>query len=160
MRVEQRTNTRIRTLPNKKTEEKISQISKNTKPEEAKGKIALILVRGLVGVRKDIKKTLCLLRLRQKYACVVVEDIPNYRVAAMKCKDYVTYGEISDETLKQLLERRGRKDPEKKGYLKKFFLLHPPKGGFEKKGIKTPFKKGGALGYRGAKINDLIKKMI
>ena len=44
--------------------------------------------------------------------------------------------------------------------LKPFFRLHPPKGGFEKAGIKKPFTVKGALGYRGDKINDLIKKML
>ena len=142
-------------------EQKIQKASvKKEEVKEVKGKLALILVRGLVGIRKDIKATLYSLRLRKKHACVVIEDTLNNRASAMKCKDYITYGEINDATLKLLLEKRGRKDPEKKGYLKKFFLLHPPRGGFERKGIKTPFKKGGALGYRGEKINDLLKKMI
>ena len=43
---------------------------------------------------------------------------------------------------------------------KKIFRLHPPKKGFERAGIKKPFTVGGALGYRGEKINLLIKKMI
>ncbi|MBW2991144.1 uL30 family ribosomal protein [Candidatus Woesearchaeota archaeon] len=133
---------------------------KTKKETKAKGKLALILVRGLVKVRKDIKAALYSLRLRKKHACVVIEDIPSNRASVMKCKDYVTYGEITEDTLKLLLDKRGRKDARKKGYLKKFFLLHPPRGGFERKGVKTPFKKGGALGYRGAKINDLIKKML
>jgi large subunit ribosomal protein L30 len=44
--------------------------------------------------------------------------------------------------------------------LKTFFKLHPPIGGFERKGIKKPYSIGGALGYRKEKINDLILKMI
>lgn len=124
------------------------------------GKLALILVRGLTGVKKDIRQTLFALRLRKKHACVVIADTPDNRAAAMKCKDYVAYGEIDDATLKLLLEKRGKKDPNKEGYLKKFFLMHPPRGGFERKGIKLPYTKGGALGYREARINDLIKKMI
>ena len=44
--------------------------------------------------------------------------------------------------------------------LKQFFRLHPPVGGFERKGIKKPYSIGGALGYRKEKINDLIKKML
>ena len=43
---------------------------------------------------------------------------------------------------------------------KKMINLHPPRGGFERKGIKIPFKVGGALGYRGEKISDLIKRML
>jgi len=135
-------------------------IKPDHEPKEAKGKLALILVRGLVGIRADIKVTLFSLRLRKKHACVVIEDTLNNRSAALKCKDYITYGEMNDETLKQLLEKRGKKDSKKKGHLKKFFLLHPPRGGFERKGIKSSYTRGGALGYRGTRINDLIKRML
>jgi len=44
--------------------------------------------------------------------------------------------------------------------LKGFFRLNPPKGGFEKKGIKHPFSVGGVLGYRGKEINKLIERML
>jgi large subunit ribosomal protein L30 len=52
-----------------------------------------------------------------------------------------------------LKEKRGAED-------QKVFRLSPPRGGFERKGIKTPFTMGGALGNRKEKINDLIKRMI
>lgn len=44
--------------------------------------------------------------------------------------------------------------------MKKYFRLNPPKKGFERIGIKYPFSVGGALGYRGEKINDLVGRMI
>lgn len=44
--------------------------------------------------------------------------------------------------------------------LKLFFRLNPPVKGFERGGIKKPFSIGGVLGYRGAKINELIKRML
>ncbi len=44
--------------------------------------------------------------------------------------------------------------------IKPFFKLHPPRGGFERYGIKKPYSTGGALGYRGAEINKLLRKMI
>lgn len=43
-------------------------------------------------------------------------------------------------------------------YLKPFFRLHPPIGGF--KDTKRGFSEGGDLGYRGPEINDLILRMI
>ena len=43
---------------------------------------------------------------------------------------------------------------------KPYFKLHPPRGGFERKGIKTPFSLGGVLGYRKEKMNDLVRKML
>jgi len=132
--------------------------SLSTPEANAKPKLALVLVRGFIRTKNNIIATLFNLRLRRKHACVVLEDTLSNRASAIKCKDYITFGEISDETHKLLLEKRGKKDSE--GKLKKFFSLSPPRGGFERKGIKTPFNSGGALGYRGAKINDLIKKMI
>lgn len=44
--------------------------------------------------------------------------------------------------------------------LKKFFRLNPPRQGFERKGIKKPYSLGGALGYRGDAINDLLRRMM
>jgi large subunit ribosomal protein L30 len=131
---------------------------KTPKTKEVNGKLALVLVRGLVRIRTETVATLYTLGLRQSHACVVIDDAPSNRASASKCKDYVAYGEINEETHRLLVEKRGRKDRD--GKLKKYFLLHPPRGGFERKGIKTPFSTGGALGYRGAKINDLIKKML
>ncbi len=44
--------------------------------------------------------------------------------------------------------------------LKPVFRLKPPEKGFERGGIKKSFPVGGALGYRGEKINDLIERML
>lgn len=140
-------------------------------------KIAIIRVRGNVNLRKDIKDTFSLLRLYRKNFCIVIENNPSLLGMANKIKDYVTYGEIDDETYKLLVEKRGEefkgREKDSKGKieykkfvlingkkLKPFFRLAPPKGGFERKGIKVSFKAKGALGYRADKINDLIKRMV
>ena len=44
--------------------------------------------------------------------------------------------------------------------LKLFFKLSPPKGGFERGGVKKQFASGGAVGYRKEKINELLQRMI
>lgn len=44
--------------------------------------------------------------------------------------------------------------------LKLFFKLSPPKGGFERGGIKEQFARGGSCGYRKDKINELIIRMV
>lgn len=44
--------------------------------------------------------------------------------------------------------------------LKCFFRLTPPKGGFDRNGIKKQFSLGGALGYRKDNINNLLKRML
>ncbi|MGQ9721214.1 MAG: 50S ribosomal protein L30 [Candidatus Jordarchaeum sp.] len=43
--------------------------------------------------------------------------------------------------------------------LKPVFRLHPPKGGFYRT-VKRALHSNGELGYRGGKINELLKKMI
>ena len=96
-----------------------------------------------------------------------------------KVKDYVAYGKINDATLKALIENKARPidslakldtkkvfEELKKGKslkeagIKNIFTMSPPQGGFERKGIKVPFKLGGALGNRSDKINELIMKMM
>ena len=121
-------------------------------------KFTIIRIRGQIGIKRPIKDTLTMLRLYRKNYCVVVDKTPVFIGMAKKVKDYATYGEIDSETYKLLVEKRGEKD--KNGELKKFFRLNPPRKGFERKGIKVSFTKGGALGYRGEKINDLLKRMI
>ncbi len=121
-------------------------------------KIAVILLRGRIGLHRDVKMTLDLMRLQKKHVCVLIPDTPSLKGMLQKAKDAITWGPIDATTHKELVDKRGKKDAE--GKLKPHFNLHPPKGGFERKGTKTPFNLGGALGNRKEKINDLIKKML
>lgn len=140
-------------------------------------KIAVILVRGTIDVKKPIQDTLKLLRLNHKNHCIVLDQNPVNLGLLKKVKDYITWGEIDEETFEELVEKRAQPylGPEtcSKGKLKyqkfsihnnkkykRYFRLNPPRKGFGRKGIKIPFKAGGALGYRGEKINDLIKRML
>jgi len=116
-------------------------------------KLAAILIRGLVGVRFDIKDTLFSLNLRKKHACVILDDTPVVRGMLSKVQDFVTFGTISDDVLKELNSKRSPND-------KNVYFLAPPVGGFERKGIKKSFIVGGALGDRKEAINDLLKKMM
>ncbi|USN45970.1 MAG: uL30 family ribosomal protein [Candidatus Woesearchaeota archaeon] len=115
-------------------------------PKE-EGKLLLILVRGLVGLSRPIKDTLTFFRLGKKFTAVLVDDTPVTRGMAHKVKDYTTYGVVSDPTILAAF-----KD-------KKVLHLHPPRGGFERKGTKKPFTVGGVLGDRKEKIADLFKRM-
>ena len=135
------------------------QVSADASVQERK-KFAVIRIRGSVGVNRPIRDTLTMLNLHRKNYCTVVPATESYRGMLKKVKDYVTYGEIDPETEKQLLEKKGEPSSKKKYEYKPFFRLAPPKGGFERKGIKTSFNLGGALGYRGEKITELIKKMM
>ena len=120
-------------------------------------KIAVIRIAGLVGKSGEVNHTLDMLHLKQKFACTVVENTPTIFGMIKKLEPFVTYGEITDETYKSLVEKRGEKTKEG---LKPFFRLHPPRKGFERKGTKQHFNVGGAYGNRGEKINDLLKRMI
>ena len=141
------------------------------------GKIAVIRVRGLIGVRHDIDNTLKKLRLYRKNNCVVIPKTGAYVGMVKKIKDYVTWGELDDDTYNSLTDKRSEdykgEGSDRKGKIKynkfmdiggkkikKIFRLNSPKIGYGRKGIKVSFKNGGALDYRGDKINDLIKRMI
>jgi large subunit ribosomal protein L30 len=115
--------------------------------------IAVILIRSRIGVSPDVKKTLDLLRLFTKNTCSVIKDSPNHRGMLRTIKDFVTWGDLSEVTKKQLIEKRKDKD-------ESLFRLAPPIKGYGTKGIKTPFTMGGALGDRKEKINDLIMRMM
>ena len=126
--------------------------------------IAAILVRGMVGLNHGQKDTLKSLKLDRKNTCVILEDNPVNQGMIFKVKDFITYGEVNEETLKKLVQERGVEsekgiDFSGKKYLK-YFRLNPPRKGFGRKGIKMPFKLGGALGNRDEKINDLIERML
>ena len=59
----------------KETQDKKEGAAKETKKAD-KGRIALVLLRGLIGVSEDKRRTLELLNLRNKHVCVVVDDTP------------------------------------------------------------------------------------
>ncbi len=124
--------------------------------------IAGILIRSLINKTPNQRKALDLLRLHTRLGCVVFKDTPSTRGMMHQVKDCITYGEIDSATFKLLQDKRGetRMDREGKAHMLPVFRLHPPRGGFERKGIKMPFSLGGALGDRGAHIKELIERMI
>jgi large subunit ribosomal protein L30 len=69
---------------------------------------AIIRLRGSVDMRPEIKYTLKLLRLHSVNHCVVVEENDYNKGMIQKVKDYVAWGEISEDTLELLFENRGR----------------------------------------------------
>lgn len=143
-------------------------MAKSTKKEEqpqASGSevmIAAIRIRGSVMVTDKIEDTLKMLNLKDKNNCVVLPCTPSVKGMLRKAKDYITWGEIDAATLKELKEKRAETFVNKAGetVVKPVFRLHPPRGGFDRGGIKKSFTVGGALGYRAENINTLIRKMI
>lgn len=121
-------------------------------------KIAIIRIRGLVNIDEQKRRTLELLGLYRKNYCVVKENKPELAKMIEKIKDLVTWGEIDENTYKELQDKKGEKTID--GKLKSFFRLHPPIGGFERGGIKKQYNQGGVLGNRKEKIQNLIQKML
>lgn len=134
--------------------------------------LAVVRVRGRVNVRQAIAETLDRLNLRRVNNLVLING-SNAAYAGMlkKCKDYVTFGEISKDTLTKLLEAKGGKQDEasvaallsgeksvKQLGIEMPFGMHPPRKGYE--GIKRPYRAGGSLGNRGEEINKLITRML
>lgn len=115
--------------------------------------LGVIRVRGEPRVDKKIRDTLLMLNLNNQHNLIIVPNKPNIVGMLKKAKDYITWGEISSEVKKKVEATKKKED-------QKVFRLHPPRGGFERKGIKVPFTVGGVLGYRGNAINDLISKML
>ena len=115
-------------------------------------KLAVIRIRGPVHVKGEIEDTMTMLNLRKKLNCAIVDDNPSIKGMLNKIRSYVTWGEVNDEVLKlvEAIKKKGMK----------ITALHPPKGGFERKGVKMPFTVGGVLGNRKDKINALLKRML
>jgi large subunit ribosomal protein L30 len=139
--------------------------------------LAAIRIRGFSGVKQAVESTLSILRLYRKNYCIVVPNSQIYAGMLKKAKDYITWGEIDDETFNALVAKRGEEFKERESdahdkikyndfisingkKIKKYFRLNAPRKGYGRKGIKHTFKEGGALGYRGNSINDLIKRMV
>ncbi len=112
--------------------------------------IAIIRITGDVNISGAVRETFNRLRLRRKYSCIVLS--PNKEQEGMidKVRDFVAFGEINENTLKKLIEKRGTKSNPN------FFRLHPARGGMK---TKFHFPKG-VLGNNKDKINNLIERML
>jgi len=148
--------------------------TEKAKPAEA-GLIAVVRIHGMVKVKSEIANTLDRLRLRRKYACVLIDPKDKIAMGMLnKVKYFIAYGNINNKMLTELIKERAMStekekiDPEKitkallEGKkltdlkLKPFFRLHPPRKGIKS---KLQFPKG-ALGNHKDKINDLIVRML
>lgn len=149
---------------------------------------AVIRLKGVVDTDKKTERALQLLRLKAPNSCIVVPDTSSYRGMLQRVKDYVTYGEVDQETLVKMLKKRGRllgnkrlddKTVKEAGHETIESLA---KSVFENKlslkdvpQLKSVFKltppahgfkstrlayPKGDLGYRGDKINELLNRMI
>ena len=132
--------------------------------------VAVVRVRGKIGVRKTINETLSRLNVpRVNSAALLFGNASNLGMIK-KCNDFVTFGAINAHTLEQLLVKKGAK-PSKadldalasgskkaKEMLNLPIRLKPPKHGWED--TKLSFSNVGSLGYKGEAINALLSRMV
>ncbi|MCS7109644.1 MAG: 50S ribosomal protein L30 [Candidatus Micrarchaeota archaeon] len=138
--------------------------------------IAIVRVRGVSGIKPDIRKTMDLLKLHKKHHCVIYPKMSKQLEGMLKlAKDYITWGEISKDTLKELVLKRGRLpgnkriDPKdvdmivkqiengEETEIKPVFRLNSPRKGWKNIKLRYP---DGALGPRGKDMDELILRMI
>ncbi|MCX8181569.1 MAG: 50S ribosomal protein L30 [Candidatus Methanomethyliaceae archaeon] len=146
-----------------------------------------IRIRGITGVPPEMLDVLNRLNIPKKHSASLIPDNPSMVGMLKKVSDYITWGEISRDSLVALLKKRGRLEGNKRlteeslkkiGFnsfeeladkiltngkvpplIKKTFRLTPPSGGF-KGPITKHVNEGGELGYRGEAINQLLSRMI
>jgi len=113
--------------------------------------IAAVKIRGNVDVPKPVQDTMTNLGLENRNQIVLYEDDDSIKGMMNKAKDYITYGEVSDEVVEMLEERY-----EEVGH-GTVISATPPSKGF--KSTKKGFSQGGSLGKRPS-VDSLIKRMI
>ncbi len=70
--------------------------------------LLVIRIRGQPDVRYDIRETLRRFRLFKKFHATIVRDTPEILGMLKKVENYVAYGPVSPEVIKELLLKRGR----------------------------------------------------
>jgi large subunit ribosomal protein L30 len=152
--------------------------------------LVAVRIRGMSDISQEIKDTMTMLRLTRNCHATLLDNRPAYNGMLRKSKDYLTWGEVSQENVALLLKKRGKLVGDKEltdEYAKEldftslddlaeaifkveveFSSLPDIKPVFRlrppKKGfkgkVKRSFAAGGEAGYRGDEINELLKRMV
>jgi len=152
--------------------------------------LVAVRVRGTIRASRHVSETLQMLNLTRNNRAVLIDNRPSFLGMLKTAQNFITWGEASKEVVNTLIKKKGRLDGNKKlteeyaqkaGYksleelgeavfngqveywklrhVQSVFRLHPPTKGFKGK-IKKGYGMGGELGYRGEKINELVKRMV
>lgn len=151
---------------------------------------AVVRLRGKAGLARPVRDTLRMLHLTRQNHCVILREDATSRGMLYVVKDYVTWGEVSEEVLAQALLRRGRAvgdRPIDDAFVKahsRFPSIRDLSQAVARgdatlhdvstlrpvlrlhpplkglRGIKRGYAEGGDLGYRGKAINDLLPRML
>lgn len=140
--------------------------------------IIAVRISGMVEVPTPTQETLFRLKLRRKYAAVLLHDNAQNKKLLESVRNYIAYGKISEELLLKLIIARGKSSKSKDGKIdakhiieelkkgkdldelgaKGFFRLHPPRKGIES---KKHFGVGnGVLGDNKNDIDKLVERML
>jgi large subunit ribosomal protein L30 len=161
-----------------------------TEKTENRKCIFAVRVRGSISAQREAKETLEMLHLDKTNFAVIIDNRPSYLGMLKRVQAYTTWGEPSKETVALVLKERGKLAGDKKiteEYMQKtgfksfddlaeaivngkveygklpnirpLFRLRPPTKGYKGK-IKKSYSAGGEAGYRGEKINELLKRMV
>jgi len=144
----------------------------------------------VIAASRDVRATLKMLNMNKNYHAVLIDDRPSYLGMLKEVQNYVTWGEATKETVRMLIEKRGRllgdkriteESVKKLGFnsLKELveaiyncsisynklqgvkpFFRLHPPSKGFKGKVKKSYRAGGEAGYRGKAINDLIKRMV
>jgi len=152
--------------------------------------ICAVRVRGTVRASLNVRETLQMLHLTRNNYAVLIDNRPSFLGMLKAVQNFTTWGEASKEIVDMLIRKKGKLVGNKKlteeyaqtanfksldelaeaifncsveyrklPSVQPVFKLHPPSKGFKGK-IKKGYGAGGELGYRGEKINELIKRMV
>ncbi len=152
--------------------------------------LVVIKVRGTISAKREARETLDMLKIKKTHNAVIIDNRPSFIGMLYRVQNYVTWGEVTEEILSEMIKKRGRLAGDKRftdeyakelGYKTindlataittgkvEYWKLPNVRSVFKlhppKKGFKGKTKKsfaaGGETGYRSEKINDLIKRMI
>lgn len=152
--------------------------------------LVVVKIRGTIRAKREARETLDLLNMKKTHNAVVIDNRPSFIGMLYRVQNYVTWGEITEETIAKMIKKRGRLAGNKR-----FTDVYAKELGYEsitglanvifnckveyrkipniqtnfrlhppKKGFKGKTKKsfaaGGESGNRREKINDLILRMI
>ena len=151
--------------------------------------MAVIRLRGTINVYFKVSETMDMLNVRKTNYMTVIPSTSSYLGMLSKSKDFLTWGEINQETLEHVIRKRGELEGRNK-LTDKFVKENTPyptikalsnallKGDISigdvpnmkkffrlhparkgYKAMKKGFAEGGDLGYRGEAINELIVRM-
>lgn len=82
--------------------------SKGKQTESTTKLFFAVRVRGAPGMRRKILDTLKMLRMHKVNHGVLIWGTSSFEGMLVKCKDYISYGEIDEKTLIRLLRARGK----------------------------------------------------